>query len=110
MTKEGVIKIKESVSIQSGQDDAALAFQRNLNSIKYVIRGYNLISPMAHTSCLVWNPQTGKTQILNTILDQINVELTAVGKTKRTKTKPNQTEKSSQLTAEMIQGKFEKLA
>lgn len=32
------------------------------------------------------------------------------GKTKRTKTKPNQMEKSSQLTAEMIQGKFEKLA
>lgn len=57
---------------------------------------------MTHTSCLVWNPQTGKTQILNTLLDQINVELTAVGKTKRTKTKPNQTEKSSQLTAEMI--------
>ena len=64
---------------------------------------------MTHTSCLVWNPQIGKTQILNTLLDQINVELTAVGKTKRTKTKPNQMEKSSQLTAEMIQGKFEKL-
>ena len=48
--------------------------------------------------------------ILNALLDQINVELTAVGKTKRTRTKPNQMEKSSQLTAEMIQGKFEKLA
>ena len=65
---------------------------------------------MTHTSCLVWNPQIDKTQILNTLLDQINVELTVVGKTKRTKTKPNQTEKSSQLAAEMIQGKFEKPA
>ena len=54
---------------------------------------------MTLTSCIFWKPQTDKIQILNTLLHQMNLEPTAVGKTKR-KVRINE------ITADTIQRKL----
>ena len=88
----------KEVSIQTAKHYFALAFHRDSKSTKYIIKSYNLISPMTRRVFLettVW--QNTKFKLF---LYQMNLKPTAVVKTIHAV-------KISQITTHMIERKFE---